>query len=85
VNEAVAYRDAVVHSGSIRDLREAMVPLEKELLELKAADVSLPMMPDGTSVTDYCQRLVSNTRALIAETLPLIPGIDLAQLALDKA
>ena len=85
LNQAVSYRDAVVHDGAIPNLREVMVPLDKELSGIAASDLSLPTMPDGTSVTGYCEQLVANTRALLAETLPLLPGIDIGKLALDKA
>ena len=85
VDEAVSYRDAVVHDGFIRGLREVMVPLDKTLTELNAGDLLLPMMPDGTAVTEYCDRLVAQTRTLMAETLPLLPSIDTGQLALDEA
>lgn len=85
LDQAVTYRDAVVHHGAIRDLREVMVPLDKELSEIDASDLLLPTMPDGTAVTSYCEHLMMNIRALLAETLPLLPEIDIANLALDQA
>ena len=84
VNEAVAYRDAVVHDGFIAGITEAMVPLDKALTELRETDVQLPMMPGEIAITDYCTRLVGSVRALISETLPLLPNIDLGLLSLEK-
>jgi hypothetical protein len=42
-------------------------------------------MPDGKAVTEYCDYLIVQTRTLVAETLPLLPGVDPGHLALDKA
>ncbi len=61
-----------------------MVPLDKQLADLNADDLMLPAMPDGKAVTEYCDYLIVQTRALVAETLPLLPGIDPGYLALDK-
>ncbi len=84
VDEAVTYRHSVVHDGWIVGMTEAMVPLDKALSELQETDVVLPMMPDGVAVTDYCKRLVRGARALVSETLPLVPDIDLGLVSLDK-
>jgi hypothetical protein len=83
-DQAVVYRDAVIHHGAIVGLTEALVPLDKELNELRETDVVLAMMPDGVAVTDYCMRLVRSTRALACETLPLLPDVDLTLLSLDN-
>jgi hypothetical protein len=85
VDQAVTYRDAVVHNGYIVGMTEAMVPLEKALRELQETDVVLPMMPDGVAVTDYCKHLVRAARSLVSETLPLLPDVDLGLVSLDKA
>jgi hypothetical protein len=84
LNKAVAYRDAVVHDGFVPGMREASVPLDKPLAQLKDHDVVLPHMPDGAPVADYCQELVRSTRTLVSETLPLLPGVDLKLLSLGE-
>lgn len=84
VDQAVTYRDAVVHDGFIVGMTEAMVPLNKALNELHENDVVLPMMPHGVAVTDYCSHLVRSARALVSETLPLLPEVNLGLVALDN-
>lgn len=84
VGKAVSYRDGVVHDGTVPGMSEAMIPLDKALSQLQETDVILPMMPDGVAVTDYCKRLVNATRTLIAETLTLLPGVDVKLLSLPK-
>ena len=83
-DQAVAYRDAVVHDGVVVGLTEALVPLDKALCELRETDVVLPTMPDGVAVTDYCMRLVRSTRSLACDTLPLLRDVDLSLLSLDN-
>jgi hypothetical protein len=85
LNTAITYRDAVVHKGFIEGLQEVMLPLDKKLQEIRDIDLTLPLMPDGTAVTDYCEWLVKRTQGLIKETLLLMPDIDLTLLSLDKS
>ncbi len=82
-DQAVEYRDAVVHSGSIAGLTEAFVPLDRALSELREADVILPAMPNGVAVTDYCGQLVRSVRTFASETLRLLPDVDLRLLSLE--
>jgi len=82
-DQAVAYRDAVVHSGTIIGLTEAHVPLDKALGDLRESDVVLPMMPNGDAVTDYCWRLLRSVRSAASETLPLLPDLDLGVLSIE--
>lgn len=84
LHEAITYRDAVVHDGFIRGMTEVMVPLDKELDQLRESDLTLPMMPDGIAVTEYCEKLVRQTRSLITDTLVLMPGIDFKLLSLSR-
>ena len=84
VDEAISYRDGVVHDGSIPGINEARLPLIKALSQLRETDVILPIMPGGVEVIDYCSRLVKSTRTLVAETLPLLPGVDVTLLALQN-
>lgn len=85
IDQAVTYRDAVVHDGFIPGLTEVMVTLDKQLANLNTEDLVLPTMPDGKAVTEYCDYLIKQTRTLVAETLPLLPGVDSGHLVLDKA
>ncbi|MDP2858954.1 MAG: hypothetical protein Q8P50_13400 [Bacillota bacterium] len=78
--QAVAYRDAVVHDGYLAGLQEAWAPLIKHPDELLETEISLPTMPDGQGVVDYCRNLETFTRRLLAETLVLLPGVNLALL-----
>lgn len=80
--QAIAFRDAVVHAGTIVGLIEAHVPLSKELIELREADVVLPLMPTGEAVHDYCSRLLRSVRTAASETLSLLPDLDLGLLSL---
>lgn len=80
--EAVGYRDAVVHSGTIAGMTEALVPLDKALKDLRESDVVVPMMPGGEPVTDYSGRLLRSVRSAASETLPLLPDIDGGLLAI---
>ena len=69
IDTAIGYRDAVVHDGFIRGMTEAMVPLDRESRQLSDREVLLPLMPNQMPVSEYCEHLVSFTRALLAETL----------------
>jgi hypothetical protein len=76
LERAVAYRDSVVHDGEVPGLREAMLPFTDEAAHLRESDIVLPMMPDGQPVSDYCSAVVERVRALVAETLLVLPNVD---------
>lgn len=84
LHKAITYRDAVVHDGFIPGMTEAMVPLDKGLDQLRESDLVLPMMPDRVTVTEYCERLVTQTRSLMMETILLMPDIDFKLLSLTR-
>lgn len=84
LHEAITYRDAVVHDGFIHGMTEVMVPLDKGLEQLRESDLVLPMMPDRVAVTEYCERLVTQTRSLVTETMLLMPDIDFKLLSLAR-
>ena len=54
-------RARVVHDGGIEGLTEVMLPLDRQLDQLREEDVLLPTMPDGIAVTEYCEQLVDRT------------------------
>lgn len=82
LEQTVAHRDSVVHDGTVPGLREAMVPFTTGVANLRESDIVLPAMPDGQSVTDYCSAILDCTRALIAETLLMLPEVNLRLLSL---
>jgi hypothetical protein len=83
VGQAVEYRDAAVHHGAIPGITEAYVPLNKAIDQIDESDVVLPRMPDGEPVSTYGETLLRHVREIAAETLRLMPGVDLALLAID--
>jgi len=83
IDEAVTYRDAIVHDGFLPGMREAMVPLSEQIENLRQTDIVLPTMPNGRPVTDYCSVLAGRVRSLITETLALIPNVDFKLLSLQ--
>lgn len=80
LDQAVHYRDRIVHDGFLPGVSEVTAPLNKTLDALAEGDVRLPTMPDGTEVTTYCDSLVSRTEDLIFETLSFLPDIDFSKL-----
>jgi hypothetical protein len=81
LDQAVEYRDHIVHDGFVPGVTEMMAPLDKTPQALTENDLILPKMPDQTEVTVYCDLLVKNTRDLIFETLSFLPDIDFSMLS----
>jgi hypothetical protein len=82
-DQAVAYRDAVVHFGVIIGITEAQIPLYKALADLRESDVVLPTMPDGEPVSDYCWHLLCSVREAAWQTLQLLPEVNLELLSTE--
>lgn len=82
VGQAVEYRDAAVHHGAIPRIEEAYVALDRPLDQIEESDVVLPRMPDGEPVSAYCETLLRHASEVAAETLRLLPHVDLALLSL---
>lgn len=85
LDTAITYRDDVVHAGAIEGLREGMLPLDKEIQQVRESDIILPTMPNGTAVIEYCEQLAIYAHSFIRETLLLMPDVDLNLLSLKKA
>jgi hypothetical protein len=84
IQEAVGYRDAVVHEGGIPGLTEVMAALDMPPDDLQEDDLVMPMMPNGVAVTEYCELLVQRAGALIAETIVLLPDIDVTLVSIPQ-
>jgi hypothetical protein len=85
IGNAVSYRDAAIHSGFINGMQEVRIPVIDYFDKLQEKDILMPTMPDGVLVKEYCIKLAENARCLIAETLVLLPDVDVKLLSLNES
>lgn len=87
IDQAVSYRDAVVHDRMVGGIREACVAFNRPVARLRDSDVILPTMEDGQPVVEYCRMLEVRAHRLVVETIALLPGVEFRLLAskIDQA
>jgi hypothetical protein len=85
IGEAVEYRDAVVHQGMVPGVTEAQVALAKALGQICESDVAPPRMSGGQPVSVCCEGLLTRMRQAVAETMVLLPEVDLSLLSVNTS
>ena len=83
IEEAVNWRDNLIHHGELPNLRPMMVLPQYELHKIKLNDIFPPQTPDGGDVITYCEKTKKNMYRFIIETFKLLPGIDFSLVNLD--
>ena len=83
IEEAVNWRDSLIHHGEIPNLRPMMVLLQCELHKVKAHHVLLPQMPNTKDIATYCNETRNNLFRFIRETFILLPDINFDLVTLD--
>jgi hypothetical protein len=84
IEEAISWRDSLIHHGEIPNLRPMMLFPQCQLSEVKPNDVFLPQMPNGSSVLTYCEELRKNLCSFIGKTIKLLPNIEFSLVNLDE-
>lgn len=77
ISEVVSYRDQLNHYGDIAGLNHMHVDPKDLSKYFKEEYIENPVMPDGTEVVLYCVGLLNKLGDFIAESLKLLPNIDL--------
>lgn len=83
IEEAINWRDRLIHDGEIPNLRPMMVFPQCELRRVKPNNIFLPQMPNGSNVITYCEEIRKNLYRFIRETFKMLPDIDFGLVDLD--
>ena len=83
IEEAINWRDKLIHHGEIPNLHPMRVFPQCELHNVKTNAILLPQMPNGINVITYCEETRKNLYQFIRETFILLPDIDFNLVNLD--
>jgi len=72
IDEAVKYRDEIVHQGDISGLGHLKAILTGEKRQYSKDDILRPKMPNGNYVDDYCKNLKSMLEKFLQLVIPTL-------------
>jgi hypothetical protein len=76
INQAVKWRDAVVHSGRLISFIPMQATVVRSVKTVREDEVVGPLMPDRTPVVAYANGLLQSAAALVDEAVRCLPGVD---------